>query len=148
MTTRSSGFTLIELLVVVAILGIISAIGITSYSNYIGNARISSATNTLQQLALAQQEFFTNNRVFKVDANANCPASTATSQELETTLLGGTGPITELVDLARVPRFGFNFCSDAVIGADFELTATSTQDSGLVCTLILSSNNDLDRTGC
>ena len=39
MTTKSAGFTLIELLVVVAILGIIAAIGITSYNGYVSSAK-------------------------------------------------------------------------------------------------------------
>ena len=46
MTTKSSGFTLIELLVVVAILGIIAAIGITSFSGYVAGAKRKSAENS------------------------------------------------------------------------------------------------------
>ena len=37
-----SGFTLIELIVVVAIVGILAAVGVTAFSNFIENARISA----------------------------------------------------------------------------------------------------------
>ena len=146
MITRSSGFTLIELLVVVAILGVIAAVGLTAYSGYVRSSKIKTAENTLYQVALAQTEFFTDNRIFKVDADVNCPADIDTSQEIETVLLGGMGSITEMGVGGRQPKFDFNFCIDDV--DDFEITAEATDESNLDCQIDLNSNNELDKTDC
>ena len=61
MTTKSSGFTLIELLVVVAILGIIAAIGITSYSGYVSSTKKKSTENIMRQISLGQTEYYSEN---------------------------------------------------------------------------------------
>ena len=138
MTTRSSGFTLIELLVVVAIIGILSAVGVVSYSGYVTGAQKTAAENTLYQLALAQTEFFTDNRVYKVGGDSQCPATTDTTEDLATALLGGEGTI---------PK-DFNFCAEEGIMIDFQITATAKPASGLICVIILNSNNELDKDGC
>ena len=146
MTTRSSGFTLIELLVVVAIIGILSAIGVTSYSGYVNGAKVKTAENILYQVALGQTEFYTDNRIYKVDSNVNCPADADTSSEIETTLFGGSRVITETVAGGRASKIDFNFCIDDT--GDYKISATATSASSLNCTITLNSNNEIDKTAC
>ena len=51
------GFSIIELLVVVAIIGILAAVGITTYNGYIENTKKTSALNNLKSIYAAQEEY-------------------------------------------------------------------------------------------
>ena len=61
MRRYSQGFTLIELLVVVALIGILSAIGIVSYGKYKTSAEKKQAEISLKSIYLAEQEYKSNN---------------------------------------------------------------------------------------
>ena len=61
MRRYSRGFTLIELLVVVAIIGILSAVGVVSYSEYKTSAEKKQAEISLNSIYLAEQEYRSNN---------------------------------------------------------------------------------------
>ena len=58
---RSRGFTLIELMIVVVVIAILAGIAISMYSNQVRKSRRSQAVQVLNDLALKEEKFRTNN---------------------------------------------------------------------------------------
>lgn len=61
---RDLGFTLVEVLVVVAIVGILSAIAVPQYSQYVIRGKITEATSALSELRLRAEKYFSDNRSY------------------------------------------------------------------------------------
>jgi type IV pilus assembly protein PilE len=58
------GFTLIELMIAVAIIGILAAIAIPNYTEYVKRARASDATGTLADMRIRMEQYFQDNRTY------------------------------------------------------------------------------------
>jgi type IV pilus assembly protein PilE len=69
---RCSGFTLIELMVTVAIIGILAAIALPSYSAYVTRGKIPEATSNLAMKRVQMEQYFQDNKTY-----ANAPACVA-----------------------------------------------------------------------
>ena len=88
MRLRNRGFTLIELLVVVAIIGILSAIGVVSYGKYKSSAEKKQAEISLNSIYLAEQEYKSNNGEY-------CISSCGNTDDIVKNLFDGIDDLTE-----------------------------------------------------
>ena len=64
MKSVQKGFTLIELMIVVAIIGILAAIAIPQYQNYVGRSNIASAVSTISANKTLLEAFIMENGFF------------------------------------------------------------------------------------
>jgi type IV pilus assembly protein PilE len=71
----AKGFTLIEIMVAVAIIGILAAIALPSYGNYVTRGKIPDATSNLASKRVLMEQFFQDNHSYL--SGAACPTTVA-----------------------------------------------------------------------
>lgn len=80
------GFTLIELMIVVAIIGILAAVAIPAYQDYITKAKVSKVATAVASIQTALADYAQNNA-------GSFPAAMAFGADWSTLGLGTTGPV-------------------------------------------------------
>jgi prepilin-type N-terminal cleavage/methylation domain-containing protein len=59
---RKNGFTMIELMIVVVIVGVLAAIAVPIYGNYIKNSRVTEATSRIGEIVTAAKAYAQENQ--------------------------------------------------------------------------------------
>ena len=67
MSGKTKGFTLVEIMIVVVIIGLLATLAIPAFNRVRHEARKSSVTNNLRQIANAAEQYFMQNGVTQVE---------------------------------------------------------------------------------
>ncbi|MFC4160656.1 type IV pilin protein [Chitinimonas lacunae] len=76
------GFTLIELMIVVAIMGILLAIAIPNYQQYMLRSKLVESSTTLQDMRVQMEQYFQDNRTY-VNAAGQCGRTMPTAPQVK-----------------------------------------------------------------
>jgi len=128
MRHHSQGFTLIELLVVVAIIGILSAVGVVSYSGYKASAEMKKAEISLNTIYLAEQEYKSNNGSYYYNSSIS---------NIVTNLFDGVDDLSE-------QKYNFTISGNA----NNDTLSIVARNSSSGCQLTLNEKKKLTKSSC
>ena len=111
---RAKGFTLIELMIVVAIIGILSVIGVPAYNDYVTRGKLVDATSKLADMRIQLEQYFQDNRNYG-STSSSCGIAVPTSKYFTFSCnwgAGGTDQSYKITATGTINKTNFTFTLD------------------------------------
>lgn len=80
----TAGFTLVEIMITVAIIGILSAVALPIYQDYVLQGRLVDATNALSSLRVRMEQYYQDNRTYLSTSTTTSPCASSSDAGLFT----------------------------------------------------------------
>jgi type IV pilus assembly protein PilE len=82
---KMHGFSLIELMIVVVVVGILAAIAMPAYTDFIARGKIAQGTEALSEAKVRMEQVFNSNRSYKL-SDGKCPDFSASISDVPFTI--------------------------------------------------------------
>ena len=129
-----NGFTLVEVMVVVAIVGILAAVALPAYSDYVIRGKIPDATSILSTKRVQLEQFFQDNRTY-VGAPA-CVADSASSQYFDFSCTVESATAFTLQAAGKATMAGYSYTIDQSAAKTSSITASGWAAESTSCWIV------------
>jgi len=105
---KNKGFTIIELMIAVAIIGVLAAIAIPAYQNYIIRAKVSEALTFASQAKTSVAEYYQSQGALPTTNSQAGLATSISGTNVSAVTVGAGGAITVTTSISGIPTASSN----------------------------------------
>ncbi len=128
---KAGGFTLIELMIVVAVIAILSSLGIPAYNDYVTRGKLVDATSKLADMRIQMEQYYQDNRDYGSTATS-CALAMPASKYFAISCnwgAGGTNQSYQISATGTINKTNFTY----TINQSNTMTSTTGWGNGASC---------------